>query len=482
MTDFDLARESLAGSRVIIDRFSRDAVSLARLLAAAGARVRIVDRDPISPALAGDCASLATAGVELLPFTDPNTLSPDFDLIFADLFHPPTRPFIVQARRRGQVVTSHADLILRWSRLPAVGVTGSAGKSTTTLLLHELLTDAGQTVHMGRDSVMENLWPNYELLDRLDGLRPPGWLLLELTSAHLEYMHLSPHVAVVTRLWPDHLDWHGSLDAYLGAKAVLLAHQSADDWAVLNQDDELIRRRLEPVRRGRPVYFSRLAEVPQGVFVRGDQVVARWAGREEALLPVEAISLPDYFITNVLAGCAAALVLGVPHESIRRVVPRYRGLPHRLQRVGRVNGAAVFADGMAITPGKARAAIEWFAPGTLVLVAGGAVTSDYSDGLHSSPEERDQVAEACRAAAARAAAIVLFGEAASLLQAELVKAGYPTERISREPDLRAAAHSALGRAAPGASVLFAPIYFVEPDERYLLDAALAEYDQPAARA
>ncbi len=78
------------------------------------------------------------------------------------------------------------DVVLQLSPLPTVGVTGSAGKSTATLLLHDMLTTAGRRVYMGRDSVMENLWPNYEVLEQLDELRPPGWLLLELTSSQTE--------------------------------------------------------------------------------------------------------------------------------------------------------------------------------------------------------------------------------------------------------------------------------------------------------
>ncbi|MGQ0602357.1 MAG: hypothetical protein ACT4QE_11775, partial [Anaerolineales bacterium] len=149
MVNGTLTRERLASARIIIDRFSVDSLSLARWVVGLGARVRIVDAGPIPPELQNKCEVLMRRGVAIEPNTDPNTLPPDFDIIFADLFHPPTRPFIVEARRRGQLVSMPADAVLQFSPLPAIGVTGSAGKSSTTLLLHNALTTAGQSVHMG---------------------------------------------------------------------------------------------------------------------------------------------------------------------------------------------------------------------------------------------------------------------------------------------------------------------------------------------
>jgi UDP-N-acetylmuramoylalanine--D-glutamate ligase len=470
-----LSRQQLAALRVVIDRFSPDSVSLARWLARLGARVRIVDVGPIPPHLVRACRSLEQSGLVLQPNTDPNALAPDFDLIFADLFHPPTRPFIVEARRRGQLVSMLADVVLQFSPLPAIGVTGSAGKSTTALLLYDMLAVAGQKTYMGRDSVMENLWPNYEVLDQLDEMRPPGWLLLELTSSHLEYMHASPHIAIVTVLWADHVDWHGSVDAYFNAKKTILAHQSGGDWAILNYDDKLILEQFAPYCRGRVAYFSQAAQLSRGVFVREGHIVARWNGELHTILPVADVPLGNSYLINVLAACAAALAVDVPIPAIAQAIPKFRGLPHRLEFVAEVGGVKIYADGMAITPSKARAGIDSFADGSLVLIAGGAVTSDYSDGLHNSPEERAQVAAACRSACRKCKAIVLFGEAASVLREVLLAEGYSANALHTTSDLRSATHQALRLAASGDAILFAPIFFVEPDERDLHKAAVAEH-------
>jgi UDP-N-acetylmuramoylalanine--D-glutamate ligase len=469
-----LSRQQLAASRVVVDRFSPDSVSLARWLAPLGARVRIVDAGPIPPPLVEPCRQLAQSGVALQPSTDPNALAPDFDLIFADLFHPPTRPFIVEARRRGQLVSMLADVVLQFSPLPAIGVTGSAGKSTTALLLYDMLAVAGQKTYMGRDSVMENLWPNYEVLDQLDEMRPPGWLLLELTSSHLEYMHASPHIAIVTILWPDHVDWHGSVDAYFSAKKTILAHQSGGDWAILNYDDKMILEQFAPHCRGQVAYFSQTAQLSRGVFVRDGDIVARWDGELHTILPVADVPLGNSYLINVLAACAGALAAGLPIPAIAQAIPKFRGLPHRLEFVAEVGGVRIYADGMAITPSKARAGIDSFPDRSLILIAGGAVSSDYSDGLHSSAEEHAQVVEACRSACQKCKAIVLFGEAALVLRGVLLAEGYSASALHSTDDLRSATHQALRLAASGDAILFAPIFFVEPDERNIFTAAVVE--------
>ena len=472
---FRLSLAQLTAANILIDCFSLDAFGVASYLARHGARhVRIVDAGPLPAELRGQAEALQALGVTLMPETDPESLAHDYDLIFADLFLQPRRPFIQAARARGVMVTTHADLILQLSPLPVIGVTGSAGKSSSTLLVCDALRAAGQQVCRGWDSIMENLWPNYEILAELDELHPPGWLVLELTSSHLEYMHASPHIALVTVLWPDHVDWHGSLDRYFATKRVILDHQSADDWAILNADDERQRTTFVPAVRGRLAWYSRTQAVTPGVFVRGDQIVARWQEREFAIAPLAAAPVRNVHVPNILAGATAALVAGVEVEALAQAIAEFKGLPHRLEAVGSYRGVTVYADGLAITPGKARAGLEAFPDRSLVFIAGGLVASNYSDGLHSSPEEQALVTAACEAAARKARRVVLFGESAARLRAEWLAAGRSAAEAHLVPDLRAAVEAALELAAPPDSILFAPIYFIWPDERLVLNQVLRE--------
>jgi UDP-N-acetylmuramoylalanine--D-glutamate ligase len=384
-------------------------------------------------------------------------------VIIADLYPPPARPFIARARERGGLVSTLADLLFAFCPLPKIGVTGSAGKSTTTALLAEMLRVSGQKVYTSQANEGENLWPNHELLDQLDQVSTPGWLLVELTSAHLEYMRSSPDIALITMLSPDHVEWHGSLEAYFEAKGTILQYQTGQQWAILNYDDST-RPIFAPVCRGQIIYFSLNCELEQGVFLQGDHLVARWNGETRTLAALTDVWLRQRYLGNVLAASAGALAAGVEPGAVRQAIRQFNGLPHRMELVSRVNGISIFNDAWAITPKKAGAALESFPERSLILIAGGASQTHWSDALHSSAEEEALVASACHLAARKAKAIVLFGETAPVLRDHLLAGGYRAAAIFATDSLIGALPAALRVAAAGDIILLAPIYFISEAE------------------
>jgi UDP-N-acetylmuramoylalanine--D-glutamate ligase len=497
-----LTREALAGARILVEKISRTSISLARLLSRMGARVRLVDPSPrvapepddpqlaherhgtvesyLAEAIPADqweeCRSLQAEGVSVEIGWNWQADAFEFDILFVDLYPPPTRPFIQQVRRRGKQVSIASDLVLRLRPLPAVGVTGSAGKSTTTALIDSMLRAAGQSTYVGRDNVAQNPWINYEVLDQLEHMQPPGWIVAELTSSHLEYMHSSPAVAVVTNLWPDHVEWHGSLPAYYEAKATIVKHQSAEHWAILNCDD-LTRSVLGPHCQGRVAYFSLTQPVAHGVYLSGEDIVARWHDRQYMIARPQDVHIGPAYLGNVLAASGAALAMNVPPEAIREALRSFRGLARRFEMVGRVGDVPIVNDSMANTPQKACASLDAFGEASLVLIAGGHRRTSWSDCLHNSAEAEAQVEAACRRAAAKARAVVLFGEAAPVLHQCLLSSGMAGDRIDRVASLEQALEAALGRAAAGDTVLLAPIFYVHPHESAAFDALVFEAAQ-----
>jgi UDP-N-acetylmuramoylalanine--D-glutamate ligase len=113
---------------------------------------------------------------------------------------------------------------------PILGITGSAGKSTTTSLIGEMFEQAGRDVFVGGNI-------GRPLLGKLEKMSERSWVVIELSSFQLEPLRSSPHIAVVTNVTPNHLDRHPTMEAYWSAKGQILAHQSPNDWAVLNADD-----------------------------------------------------------------------------------------------------------------------------------------------------------------------------------------------------------------------------------------------------
>ena len=127
-----------------------------------------------------------------------------------------------------------ADLLLRYSPVPVLGVTGSAGKTTTARLAEAMLRASGTETLTASDAPADNAWPTVE---RVLSARPPAWCVAELTSNHLAVCSASPQIACITNVWADHVDQHGSLAAYLEAKRRIVAFQRPDEWTVVNVDD-----------------------------------------------------------------------------------------------------------------------------------------------------------------------------------------------------------------------------------------------------
>ena len=177
-----------------------------------------------------------------------------------------------------------ADLLLRFSPVPVLGVTGSAGKSTTARLAEAMLRASGSEVLSAHDAPAENAWPTAELVARVLAARPPAWCVAELTSNHLAVCSASPHIACITNVWADHVDQHGSLAAYLAAKRRIVEFQTAGDWVVVNADDPGPSSWRRP--RGAPLSGDARGPPDEcGRRRRGGRLTARLAGEAYDLGP-----------------------------------------------------------------------------------------------------------------------------------------------------------------------------------------------------
>ena len=233
---------------MLVEGFDADQIGLARNLArhpapaaTAGsgtecARVRLAGPGP-APAEA--LALAASHGVSVEPHTDLDTDPGPADTAYLDVWTPEVAPRVRKLRERGALVTSIGDLLLERAEGLTIGITGTAGKTTAATITRQLLLAAGVNVDASSTGRLGNVWPTAELLDREEDDRP---LLLELTSSHLAFMRESPRIAAITCFWPDHLELHGSLDAYRAAKETIVRGQRPGDTVVVNADDPGGRR------------------------------------------------------------------------------------------------------------------------------------------------------------------------------------------------------------------------------------------------
>ena len=435
----------------LVEGFDADAVSLARLLAGEGRSVTLAG----SGAATAEALALRGLDVDVRGHADLDREPGEHDEAFLDVWTPEVAPRVTRLRAAGTRVRCLGDLVLERARVPTIGVTGTAGKTTTAFLLVQLLRKAGVEAHAGTTARAGNLWPTAELLPAPTS----GVVVLELTSSHLCFTTHSPSFAVVTCFWPDHLELHGSLERYRAAKEAIARGQSAPDVAIANEDDEAAAA-IAALSPGRRIGFSATAEVGEGAFLRGGSIVARGGGEEQAL------SLPAGFDgprrQALLAAVAAATVAGAIPTSLEGL-----RLPDlRARVVGKRDGVELVDDGMAATPAKTAAALRERPDRSVVLVAGGELTSAGLP-VHVSPEEQRLLEDACAEARRTARLVVLFGPAAGRVAPLL-----DHTPVVVADDLEHAVATAGERLAGADTLLVSPMFPVSLEERERIAPAL----------
>jgi len=423
-------------------------VETVKFLHRAGAHALVSDTaDPAS--LAASLAAIADTGATTLfgPQT-PALLDrlPADGFVVAGPAIPFDHPVLVEASRRGVAVTTEIALFTARVRAPVLGVTGTKGKSTTSTLLAAMLTAAGRTTHLGGNV-------GRSLLNDLDAIGPDDAVVLELSSFQLHGLARTgfrPAVAVVTNLFPDHLDRHGTMAHYAASKRALLDAQTAADAAVLPwRDATLDGFGFRTAGAGRRLFFDTAPFVGDGVYVTeaGDLADARGAGGTD----LAAFRLwGRHNRGNAAAAAAAARAFGATWAEVRAGAASVRPLPHRLEPVHEAGGILFVDDSIATTPQSTAAALEAVPRRCVVLVGG----KDKGPGKgDAAPVDLTPLLDAV---VARARAVVGIGTTGPALVAAAAARGVTAVAAASAPDLLAAVRAAVGLAAPGDAILLSP--------------------------
>ena len=334
-----------------------------------GARVTVTDlRD--ADVMAAEVARLDGLPGQRITWRLGEHCAGDFtgaELVVVNPAVPLGSPWLELAGSSGARLTTEIGLFWELCPAPTIGVTGSNGKSTTTAMIHAILQASGQTAWLGGNI-------GGSLLNALDSIRPDDRVVLELSSFQLEHLdrqQAAPDIAVVTNLSPNHLDRHGTLDAYRHAKQAILRWQASGSMCVLNDLDSDVS--------GWPVHGQRFGfgidqGTGQGVFLFGKdhQEAAVRMGDLVAEIPLGhwINTAGHHDRLNAAAATAAALLAGAGIDDVRHGLQGFAGLPHRLQLVAQRDGRSFYNDSLATTPESVEVALASF-DSPVVLLAGG---------------------------------------------------------------------------------------------------------------
>jgi UDP-N-acetylmuramoylalanine--D-glutamate ligase len=443
------------GRRAVVLGLARQGLALARYLAGQGARVTASDLRT-AEALQPQLAELADLPIEYVLGGHPDLLLDGAETVFLSGGVPADVPLAREAARRGIPVSNDSQLFLERTPARVIGITGSAGKTTTTTLVGEMATadgrrhtaDGGANFAGHQPSAIghrpSKAWVGGNignpLLADLEKMRPGDLAVMELSSFQLEIMTVSPPIAAVLNLTPNHLDRHGTMEAYREAKSQILRHQDSSGIAVLGWDDPGARG-MAGLARGQTAWFSAEAAVAEGAMLRGERLVLRWDGRESEVGGRRDIRLRgQHNLLNVLAACAIGGAAGLAVEAMQATIATFGGVEHRLEFVREWRGARWYNDSIATAPERAAAAVRSFDE-PIVLLAGGR-------------DKKLPWDEFARLASRRVRHLVLFGEARELIERAARREG--CNSISLRATLAEAVAAAAAEARPGEVVLLAP--------------------------
>ncbi len=387
--------KDLTRKRIVVVGMARTGMAAAEFLAKRGAAV-MVSEIKTEGELGDSPQQLRSLGAEV----EMGEHSPDTflsgDLIVLSPGVDPAIPPLKQARAKGIPIVSEVELASWFLRPPLIAVTGTNGKSTTTALIGHILSGWGKRAFVGGNI-------GTPLTEYLLHEEETDYIVAEISSFQLEAISsFRPWIALLLNLGEDHIDRHPTLSSYAATKARIFLNQGPKDWAVVNNDDSIVRS-LIPRITAQLLPFGRADNGEQGVWLEEKgTVVCRGVGKEERF-SLERVKIKGmHNCENIMAAIGAALICGVPPKEIQRSLDSFEGLEHRLEWVGEWNGVSVYNDSKATNVASALTALLSL-DGPIILLAGGRDKGgDYS-------LLRDPLKE-------RVKALILMGEAKEKMQ------------------------------------------------------------------
>ncbi len=390
----------LANKNVLVIGAARSGIAAAKVAKKFGANVVLSDSK--------ENLDVDISDVEIRLGKQTDELLRNVDLIIVSPAVPLKIPLLKSAIEKNIPVISEVELAYDLAKSPICAVTGTNGKTTTVTLLGLLLQTAFEKVGVGGNI-------GVPLSEVALEVGTDGCIAAEISSYQMEATkNFRPHVSAILNVTPDHLKRHGTMEVYQAMKEKIFAQQTAEDFLVLNFDDERTREMIDRAAC-KVVYFSRQRELSEGAFVKNNRLVIKFNGTHE-LCTIDELGIKGgHNVENALAASMMAFLVGAPVEKICGVLKSFQGVEHRIEFVREIDGVKFYNDSKATNTDSAIKALETFA-GHIILIAGGDDKgTDLTDFLQLVKERVD--------------GLIFVGDAAERFKSCAIESGYPAEKI-----------------------------------------------------
>lgn len=420
----------IKNKKALVVGLARSGISAANLLCRLGARVTITDEKRESE-LSENIRKL-TKGISLKLGGHNGVDIAKVDLVVISPGVLWDSPFLNKIRENGIRIISEVELAFKYIKAPLIAVTGTNGKTTTTTLIGEMLKKDDRNVFVGGNI------GNPMCEEVLNG-SSSELILSEISTFQMEGIEtFKPHISVILNITPDHLDRHKSMAEYIALKKRVFINQNTRDYTVFNMDDK-ITAALSNVGKGERIFFSRIREVDNGAFVRGNNIIFRRNRKEEIVSTLKDLKIIGvHNIENTLASVAVGGICDIPPRLMREVISEFSGIPHRMEFVKEIEGIKFINDSKGTNVGATIKSIESFNE-PIILIAGG--KDKGSDYLPLKPLIEDRVKF-----------LILIGEAKKKMAS--VMNGF--RNILNAESFEEAVNEAFDKAEKGDVVLLSP--------------------------
>ena len=421
-------------SNILVVGLGKSGIAATEALLSQGAKVSVYDKKKLNDLKPNMVNFFLNKDVKCFFGEEPKDMA-IFDLLVVSPGVPLEIDIVQNALKAGVEVIGEVELAWRMGKGNYVAITGTNGKTTTTVLTGEIFKAAGR-----KTEVVGNV--GVAVTKKAISATPDTWMITEISSFQLETTKtFHPKISAILNITPDHMDRHQTLENYARAKSLIFQNQNETDFLIINYDDKESYN-LKDSCKATIVPFSRTNTLDFGVFVKDDTIVVKdKAGKIHDISKVENITIPGgHNLENALAATGIAFFAGISPEIIEKTLMSFKGVEHRLELCGEVNGVRFVNDSKGTNPDASIKAIEAIED-KIVLIAGGFDKGSSFDELIDIFIKKGR-------------ALILLGKTAMKIKEAAEKKGFTNIVIAK--NMEECVRESIRVAEPGDTVLLSP--------------------------